>query len=97
MGKPEGIVEKYLAKQAKSHGFLCWKFESSSQNGVPDRVLIGHGRNIYVETKSPVGKLRDQQEIIIDIMRKHGAEVYVINTKELVDKFFEKLRKDLKL
>lgn len=94
MGKPEHYVEGYLTTQAKQHGFLCMKFLSSSTNGVPDRILIGHGHTIFVETKSLTGKLRRLQEETIKSMRNHGADVRVMNTRELVDEFFKNIRKE---
>lgn len=90
MGKPEGIVENYLSKQAKAHGFLCFKFAPSGIRGVPDRICIGNGRTVFIECKSDVGHLKPQQKLRIKEMREHGAYVAVINTKKLVDQFFQK-------
>lgn len=84
MGKAEGYVENYLKTQAEKQGFLCQKFVSPSNSGVPDRVLIGYGKTIFIETKSKDGKLRVLQEKIIEIMRKHGAIIYVANTRPQV-------------
>lgn len=93
MGKPEAFVENYLCSQAKLHKCLCWKFVSPSQDGVPDRVLIGFGRIIFIETKSHTGKLRKLQESVIKNMIKHGADVRVANSRELIDKLFRELEK----
>ena len=56
MGKPEGIIESYLSKTAKEHGFLSMKFTSPNLNGVPDRIIIGNGYTVFVEVKKPDGK-----------------------------------------
>lgn len=89
MGKPEGIIEGYLERKAKANGFLCYKFISYGTRGVPDRVLIGNGKTIFVECKAPEGRLRKQQEIRIREMRKHGALVEILYTRQQVDQFFE--------
>lgn len=91
MGKPEGAVESYFVKQAKKHGFLYFKFTSPSNNGVPDRIIIGHGLTIFVELKAPGEKPRKLQTVVIDDMRNHGANVFVIDTKQVVDVFFENI------
>lgn len=91
MGKPEGIIEDYLYNQALKHNCLCFKFTSPGKRGVPDRIIIGYGKTIFVELKSPVGTLRKQQKLRIKEMREHGADVRVLNTKKLVDEFFKDL------
>lgn len=93
MGKAEAVVENYLRDQAKAHGCLCFKFTPAGINGVPDRIIIGYGKTVFVECKSAVGALRPQQKLRIRQMRKAGAEVYVCNTRQLVDELFRKLEK----
>lgn len=91
MGKPEGIIEDYLYSQAQKHNCLCFKFTSPGKRGVPDRIIIGFGKTIFVEMKSEVGSLRKQQELRIKQMREHGADVRVLNNKHLIDEFFQEL------
>ncbi len=91
MGKAEGIIERYLATQAKKHNYLCYKFTSPGIRGVPDRILIGGSQTIFVETKSPVGDLRKQQEFRIREMEQHGATVYVVNSKDAIDELFHRV------
>ena len=84
----ESVIESYLRKQAKYNDFLCYKFVSPANDGVPDRVLIGHGRTIFVETKAPGKKPRKLQERVFQRMRDHGAYVFVMDTKDEIDRFF---------
>ncbi len=91
MGKPEGIIEDYLIKQAENNNCLCYKFTSPGKRGVPDRIIIGHSYTVFIECKSPTGTTRTQQDFRIKEMRDHGALVYVLNTKSSIDDFFEKL------
>ncbi|MFJ2662543.1 VRR-NUC domain-containing protein [Arthrobacter koreensis] len=94
MGKPEAYVEKYLLKRCKALGFGCLKFTSDGTNGVPDRIVIGNGRTVFVETKRPGERLRRLQEVIIAEMRGQGADVRVADTRELVDALLGEIAAD---
>lgn len=85
MGAPEGAIEKYLYDQAKKHDILCYKFTAPSTAGVPDRILIGNNKTVFVELKRPGAKPRKLQIAIHNKMRDHGAIVFVADTKELVN------------
>lgn len=85
MGKAENKIEQYLVKQAKKHKFFCCKFVSPATDGVPDRLLIGNGHTIFIETKSSTGKLRELQKETIALMRAQGATVYVASSKQQID------------
>ena len=88
----ENAIETYLETRAKQEGFLCPKFKSASNNGVPDRVLVGHGLTIFVETKRPDETPRPLQKAVIQDFRNHGADVRVIDKKSKVDALFDELR-----
>lgn len=88
---PEGRIESYLKKQCELHNFLCYKFTAPSTMGVPDRIVIGNGRVVFVELKAPGKKPRPLQLVIHKKMREHGAEVIVIDTKQGVDAFIQQL------
>lgn len=88
----ESTVEKYLKNQCKLNDYLCYKFISPSQKGVPDRILIGGGHDMFVETKAPNKRPRKLQERVFKRMREHGSLVFVIDTKEKVDSFFEQIK-----
>lgn len=89
--KLESAIESYFTKQAIKHGFLCWKFISPSQDGVPDRILIGHETVAFAELKRPGEKPRPLQEYIIKRLRDHGAIVGVIDSNETADQFIQEL------
>lgn len=90
MGKAENKIEGYLKNQAEANGFLIYKF-MSGHDGVPDRILIGHGHTAFVETKAPEGRVRPLQTAIMERMDDHGAEVYVAYTRDQVDKLLRRL------
>ena len=91
MGKPEAYVEDYLVKQCKKFDFLCLKFAPCGIRGVPDRIIIGNGQTVFVETKRTGGKLRELQEVIIQKMKDHGAIVYIANSREFVDELLNNM------
>lgn len=89
MGKPEGAVENHLIKRCKQLGLLHYKFVSPSRRGVPDQIVIGNGRVVFVELKSEVGTLSKLQELTIARMRDVGADVRVCYSKAQVDEVMD--------
>ncbi len=89
--KRESTVESYFRKQAIAHDYLCYKFVSPANDGVPDRVLVGKGKTLFVELKAPGEKTRKLQEGVIERMRNHGALVFVIDSKDKVDELFNEI------
>lgn len=88
----ETAVEGRLRKKSEALGALCLKFVSPGNAGVPDRIIQHCGRTIYVETKRPKGQVRLLQQQTIADLRRHGADVRVVDTYALVDAFVEELR-----
>jgi len=88
---PEGRVEKHLFKQCKKLDFVCLKFTSPANSGVPDRVIIGNGLTVFLELKAPGETLRTLQHEIVAEMISHGAIVRVANTKALVDELLAEI------
>lgn len=88
----ERDVERYLIERVRAIGGLCFKWVSPSQRGVPDRIVIYRGRVVFVEVKAPSGVLAAAQRVMLDSLRKHGAEVRVLRSKELVDVFVDELK-----
>lgn len=87
----ESDVERHLSKLAKAHDCLCYKFTSPGISGVPDRILIGYGKTLFIETKAPGKEPRKLQDHVFEKMRKRGALVFVADTIEAVDDLFRKL------
>jgi hypothetical protein len=91
MGKPEAVVEDYLRIESQKRGYLCYKFVSPSQDGVPDRIIMGKGIIFFVETKAPGEKTRKLQRSVIRTMMSFDAIVYVANSKEKVDMLLDEM------
>ena len=81
----EREIERYLYKQITEIGGLCLKIQSPTTRGMPDRLVIRYGSQIFVETKSTTGKTRLYQRYIHDKLREHGVLVYIVNSRKDVD------------
>lgn len=82
MGKPEGAIEQYLGKLCKLNDILYYKFTAPSTRGVPDRILLGYQKTVFVELKRPGGKPRPSQKTVFEQIKQHtGQPVYVVSTK----------------
>lgn len=95
MGKPENEIESYLGKLCVQNNLLYYKF-MSGQSGVPDRIIIGNNKTIFVELKRPHGNnLQHIQRAVIKDMKAHGAIVYVVFNKLQAEELIKKLTKGM--
>lgn len=77
----------------KEAGGLCYKFVSPGNPGVPDRlILLPGGRILFVELKTPGGKLSNIQSWRIQEMRERDADVRVWKGLEPVRAFLKEIR-----
>lgn len=87
----EKKVEEYLREQAERRGCLALKFVSPNFAGVPDRIVLGYGKVVFVEMKRPKqSKTIRRQKLMHNILREKGMQVEVLFTKEQVDEFLDK-------
>ena len=93
--KPEEAIESYLKCRGEELGFLVYKFVSPGNSGVPDRLLIGHGKTFFVETKAPSEKPRKLQARVIARMNDHGGMAYIAASKEDVDTLLNIMMQDV--
>lgn len=92
----ENDIEKYMVRQVKKIGGLCYKWVSPGTRGVPDRIVI-YQRNIFlVELKRPGERPRKDQLKTIEKINDQRVPVLVIDTKEKVDAFIVAIRSDRK-
>lgn len=96
MGRAEDIVEGYLLAQCKKFQIMCLKLASPGNNGVPDRLLIGHGQVVFVETKGVERQPRRLQREVIAEMTRNGADVRVAHSRADVDEIVVSIIKNKK-
>jgi hypothetical protein len=87
----ESTIESKVVIYAKSKGFLVYKFISSYNRGLPDRIFIRNGVVFFIEFKAP-GKSPTKLQIKVhNDINFHKINVYVIDNfdkgKELIDKY----------
>jgi len=89
----EKKLEVKLRKQVKKLGGWAIKFWAVNLTGFPDRlVLMPEGKISFVELKSEGKKLNPRQAVVIEMLRKLGFKVFVIDTKILLDEFLNDLK-----
>lgn len=88
----ESTIEARLVRMVRARGGLCFKFVSPGNPGVPDRIVITpEGRTIYVELKTPVGRLAKVQKWQHEEMQKRNAEVRTLWSVEDVNEFVKEV------
>ena len=99
----EKDIEEKICQAARDCGWLVLKLTSPSRRGAPDRMLIRDGDVVFLEIKTPKGKLSAPQVSCIKELREHGATVGVVDSLEaamrVLDKFnvAKKYRRDIKI
>jgi len=84
----ESKIEKALIARVNTLDGTCEKFVSPGRRGVPDRIVtLPGGRIIFVELKSPSGRLSSSQIRDHERRIQMGCEVRVINNIEDINAF----------
>jgi len=82
----ERDIEKKSCQWAVAQGWMSMKLVSSNHRSVMDRMFVRRGRVVFIEFKTPKGKLTDGQTREIARFRAAGAEVHVARSLEDVKK-----------
>ncbi|NWO20170.1 MULTISPECIES: VRR-NUC domain-containing protein [Leptotrichia] len=86
----EKEIENYLVRKIKNKKGTAYKFTSPGNSGVPDRIcMLPNGKIFFVELKSPGKKPRALQVNQIRKITNLGQRVYVVDSKEMVDRVLE--------
>ncbi len=82
----EKAIEDYLRNQVKCKGGKAYKFVSPGNAGVPDRMVVLPGMDVFfVELKAPGKKPTGLQDKKIAELKDLGKDVFVADSKEAVD------------
>lgn len=88
----ERDIEQYFIRRVREAGGLQRKFVSPGHRGVPDRIVgFPIQRFAFVELKAIGETPRSDQLREMIRWSEKGFMVWVIDTKELVDKFIEEM------
>jgi hypothetical protein len=94
MRKSEREIEAYLVKCVKNKKGLCMKWTSPGNAGVPDRIVIVPGGDVYfVELKAEEKRdnLSPLQKNFIQKLENLNCKVRVIASFQEVDEFIEEV------
>ena len=88
----EQQIEIRLKEEVERAGGLALKFISPGTAGVPDRIVLLPGKEIYfVELKAPGEQLRPLQLKRKEQIEKLGFKVYVIDSSQAVGGFMREV------
>ena len=85
----EKIVEHYLIQEVEKRGGFTRKYTSPGRRGVPDRIVFLPGKVIFVECKTPAGRLSGLQKNEIKRIEALGIPVMVVEHPLGVDHLME--------
>ena len=86
----ERDVEKYFVAQCKKLDWLCWKMQSSSLRGFPDRMVVtGSGQIYFCEIKAEGGRPSPLQKAVAAKLAAKNVKVYLLVGREGVDMFMK--------
>tara|TARA_R100001198_G_scaffold92882_2_gene72774 strand:+ start:6766 stop:7029 length:264 start_codon:yes stop_codon:yes gene_type:complete len=78
----ESTIEKKVTDYAKLKGWLSYKWVSTSNRGVPDRIYFKDGICVIVEFKATGKKPTRYQLAIHERLKSVGIHVFVIDDIE---------------
>ena len=88
----ERDIERYLVKRVKDLGGVAYKFTSPSRRGVPDRLCVfPDGISVFIECKAPKKNPTVLQAHEIERLRNLGQQVFVVDSKELIDEILDSI------
>ena len=89
----EKYIEAYIRREITKMGGLFLKFVSPGNDGVPDRIAIfPDGRIVFVELKTPHGKLSQIQAYQIDRLLNLNQQVCVVYGMGGAEEFLQDMK-----
>lgn len=76
----EAEIEQAVCDYAKSIGCLAVKLRADGDIGFPDRTIFTARGVMFIEFKTPRGRLRKRQEVWIDYLRRLGFKVEIVTS-----------------
>jgi hypothetical protein len=79
----ESAIEKKVVAHCKTRGLLTYKFSSPAHRGVPDRIIMGGCKVLFLELKRPGQKPTPLQERELSRIRNEGVQAEWADSVEL--------------
>lgn len=77
----ENRVDWWLTRCVEDAGGFITKMHPMSNSGIPDRIIIMHGKVFFVELKTTGEKCTPIQVEMHKTLKTHGIDTYVLDTK----------------
>ena len=91
----EKVIEQKLVREVKKLGGLAVKLTSPGLAGMPDRlVILPAGHIAFVELKAPGMKPRLLQMKRLEMLRRLGCQVYVLDDIEQIQEILREMGGD---
>lgn len=85
----EKAIEIYLVRRVRARGGLCLKLVCPGHAGMPDRLTILPGPEIYfVEVKAPGEKPRPLQLRMLSALQGLGCRATWVDSRKAIDALF---------
>lgn len=72
----EAQLERKVVEFCREYKLLTYKFSSPAHRGVPDRIILHHGRALFLELKRPGKKPTKLQERELEELRAVGCTAH---------------------
>jgi Holliday junction resolvase len=79
----EQDYQRKIQKRLEADGYYCIKLIATNKNGIPDIVAVRSDETIFVEVKTPKGRLSKIQEYRLTELTRMGIKCYVSKGDEL--------------
>jgi hypothetical protein len=89
----EKRLQQFIQKKLTGLGCLCYKVSADYRRGWPDLTVTPPGKpTFYIEVKNPNGRghLSRWQDIMIARIRAQGTAVYVVDSKEGLERVIDR-------
>ena len=75
----EGKIQKKITDHLKRNGWFTTKLMQTSTNGIPDVLAVRHDQTLWIEVKTPTGRLSEIQKFRIrELTEKYSQNVMVV-------------------
>ena len=92
----ESEIQYDIIKWLESEGWLVVKIIQTNKNGWPDLQIHALGLTIFIEVKSPKGKLSELQKYRHEQLRDAGFIIITTNSKQALQNEFIQISTDLR-
>lgn len=72
----ESAIQKRIKEIHEKDGWMVVKLIQTTMNGIPDLLLLRHGRIVFVEVKKKGQKSTPLQEYVQNIIKSKGIDVF---------------------